>query len=121
MTSKLKGSEGVEFPDSTVQGSAAYTKAEANSQTWQNVTAQRAYGPTYTNSTGMAIKVYIQGITNIANATLELTVGTLIFRSSNQPSNGAWVIIGEVTVPAGKSYHISNSIGVTHNSWLELR
>jgi hypothetical protein len=30
MTTKIKGTEGVEFPDSTVQGSAAYTKAQAD-------------------------------------------------------------------------------------------
>ena len=29
MTTKVKGTEGIEFPDSTVQSSAAYTKAES--------------------------------------------------------------------------------------------
>lgn len=30
MTTKVKGTEGIEFPDSTVQASAGYTKAEVN-------------------------------------------------------------------------------------------
>ena len=30
MTTKVKGTEGIEFPDATVQGSAAYTKTEAD-------------------------------------------------------------------------------------------
>lgn len=32
MTTKVKGTEGVEFPDSTVQSSAAYTKAQSDAR-----------------------------------------------------------------------------------------
>ena len=99
---------------STVQGTGGQALAALNSlgygQTWQNVTASRAAGTTYYNTTsrpiyalvstgGTASSLIVNGITNAAIATF-----------------GAMAFI----VPPGTSYQISGSIN-SGNSWIELR
>ena len=54
MTTKIDGTLGITFPDSSVQNTAA--KSIGVSQTWQNMIASRALNVTYTNSLWLLFK-----------------------------------------------------------------
>lgn len=85
-------------------------------QTWQNVTASRAAGTTYTNSTGKPIQVNI--IVNQNNAGNSLTVGGIVVATSVIVSGYSLPQTVSAIVPAGTTYSLSAG---TFSSWLELR
>jgi hypothetical protein len=92
------------------------------SQTWQDVTASRASGTTYTNSTGKPIQVNVAGTCSNGSAILYLTISGVAI-SGGQVTNIAnqTAQVGAI-IPPGATYVLSVSVGtVTPTYWSELR
>ena len=91
-------------------------------QTWQNLTASRVMGTTYTNSTGKPIAVLVT--TNTAGLTdtyaqVQITVDGLILGINYATSRGVSIQAAIFAIiPAGLTYSASGS-GL--NRWSELR
>jgi hypothetical protein len=110
MAITLSGTNGVTFPSTSVQSDASV----GYGQTWQNLTASRTSGTTYTNSTGKTIVVAISTSGTVA---LSITVGGVLVCSV--PSLTASNIVGgNAIVPNGATYVVSCS-GIS--VWAELR
>jgi hypothetical protein len=89
-------------------------------QTWQNLTASRAVGTTYTNNTGRTIAISGH-INNSAGGSLSLTVGGVVVCNFTAAS-GAPVMPFSAVIPAGASYVLSLLAGTaTLANWAELR
>lgn len=117
MTTKIDGTNGVVFPDSTTQATAAYTFGVG--QTWQDVTASRAGGVTYTNSTGKPIFVCVSIPVSGTAGSLTLTVNSIAvsrFNNANTSAQGT----ASAIVPNGVSYSVSVGAG-SISVWAELR
>lgn len=92
-------------------------------QTWQNLTASRVKGTTYTNTTGrpiqVSVNVNLQGTTQSSNS---LTVDGLVVGYQTQNTAGVQSgITSQLTaiVPSGSTYSVSGNGTIT--SWFELR
>lgn len=92
-------------------------------QTWQNVTASRAVGTTYTNATGKPIYVSITpNFTNSQNTTGNITVDGVIASSyvcyvaATTPPQYPMTVI----VPNGSTYVFNTTVS-TIRYWAELR
>lgn len=100
-------------------GAALYGMAGlGNGQTWQNVSASRALGTTYYNTTGKPIEVVIRAAVSSGSAGTTVTInGTAL------PMGFADAGYSEAqmtfTVPDGQSYAVSGPN--TLNGWNELR
>ena len=75
-------------------------------QTWQNMTASRVAGTTYTNSTSRTIALYIY--TGVNGSSVTVDGGVL-------PTQGSSMV--QLVVPSGKTYSFGGSFG----AWWELR
>lgn len=106
MTMTISGTSGITFPSTAVQGDSAV----GYGQTWQNLTASRAYNTTYTNSTGKSIFIMVI-CANAQPATLY--VNSLY--AGYTPTNSSLYAI----VPNGATYRCDCSY--TLNNWSELR
>jgi hypothetical protein len=93
------------------------------SQTWTDVTASRAFGTTYTNSTGKPIQIVVSGSTGggSSGGAIAITVGGITI-------NGNWAHTGSVPaasatviVPPSVTYSASVSGSVNLTGWAELR
>ena len=84
-------------------------------QTWQDVTASRSIGTTYTNSTGKAIMVIVSWNSTSGTATATVS-GVTIMQSA---TGGSFIDSTSFVVPAGGTYAISGGSGFTN--WVELR
>jgi len=113
---------------STIQGVGGQALSAMSSlgygQTWQDVTASRASGTTYYNSTGKPITVLIS-VANSGGFVLNYTVtvaGTTLnnVRVDTSAQATTAYIPTTVVVPPGASYSITITTG-TLNKWLELR
>ena len=98
---------------------AAVTNAINNSaigigQTWQDVTASRASGTTYTNITGKPIQ-YCVSFAYVGNGTASLTVGGVVVNSFTFGLSGAGASLSAI-VPNGSTYSASGTI----TRWTEL-
>lgn len=90
-------------------------------QTWQDVTASRVRGTTYTNTTGKPIAVSVTaGVNNTRTLSLyvnDVLVGSTLLLSSVAMVNQLFAI-----VPSGSTYKATLTGGTsTINSWVELR
>ena len=94
----------------TAWTSAAPSGGLGVSQTWQNMSASRAAGTTYTNSTGKPIFVYI--VFGLAPS-CTLTVSGVTTSGANSYSTSCFI------VPNGGTYSVGSTNGAS--SWLELR
>ena len=109
--------------NTTQLATTAFAKTQSESvaigvnQTWQDVTASRAIGTTYTNSTGKPIEVLLTA-TQVGGGSLSVTInGALIYTIAPQQ-------IGEkdvfpFIVQNGMTYLVSGTM--TKNQWMELR
>ncbi|MBE8590814.1 SGNH/GDSL hydrolase family protein [Pseudomonas sp. MAFF 301449] len=89
-------------------------------QTWQDVTASRAAGTTYTNSTGRSITLSVYN-TPSASGSFSLTVAGIvigIFQTNNTTPGASGQLFG--VVPPGATYLVAVS-GMTIGRWSELR
>ena len=105
----------------STSGTAALTSEIIGvGQTWQNVTASRALGTTYTNSTSKPIFIAVECGLSVGGSAFSITVnGVKMCRYYAQANSGGvtqWSI-----VPSGQTYLATNESGATLNNWLELR
>lgn len=97
----------------------ARQKAIGDGQTWQDVSASRVFGTTYTNTTGRAIMLCVNLFVGAGVSMLGYVNGALI---SHQYSSGfGQYSIGGLIVPAGATYRISASGTIVSSAWNELR
>lgn len=88
-------------------------------QTWQDVTANRAIGITYTNSTNSPIQVYIC----VAGGSIrnKVHVDSVLIADQMSTYNTGGPIVGtSFIVPSGSAYRIDASGGLLQ-SWAELK
>jgi hypothetical protein len=96
-------------------------------QTWQDVTGSRAFGVTYTNSTGRPIFIIVTGTTpSSANGAFTLTIDGVIVAengiTANGGNSGAHKIPTSAIVPPGSTYSAQQSVATsTLDRWVELR
>ena len=96
-------------------------------QTWQDVTGSRAFGTTYTNSTGKPIFIVVTGTTpSGANGAFTLTIGGVIVAENgivgNGGNSGQHRIPTSAIVPPGSTYSAQQSVATsTLDRWVELR
>lgn len=122
MAATTIGTSGVTFPDATSQSTAAVGLGA----TWTDVSGSRALGTTYTNSTGKYIQVSVSAL-NVSTAG-DKALGFYV--NGNQVGvNGSFSTAGTpypstfIVVPPGATYSAASvgTVGVTLNSWWELR
>jgi hypothetical protein len=95
-------------------------------QTWQNLTASRASGTTYTNSTGKPIFVSINLNTNaagLAYAYVNLNgvdIGYLGQGSGGSP-NTLYSSFCTLVIPSGATYKATITGSANFGGWFELR
>ena len=92
-------------------------------QTWQDLTASRAAGVTYTNSTGKPIVVMAR-FTTATTGDLILSVSGVMadtFSNTTTQTNGVFgVVVG--IVPSGAIYAVNTTVSTwTKHQWSELR
>lgn len=88
-------------------------------QTWQNVTASRALGTTYTNSTGKPIQITVS-VASSSNSAAYIVVSGVQVRLSDivNPFSSS----GTCTIPHGATYSVTVAAGTPAlASWTELR
>lgn len=88
-------------------------------QTWQNLIASRAFGTTYTNSTGRTIYVSVTVV--ISNGTNNSTLvcdGIKVAQIGMGTTSGSATLHG--VIPSGKTYRVDN-LNNTLDAWSELR
>jgi hypothetical protein len=93
------------------------TPALGVGQTWQDVTASRSPGTTYTNTTGRSIQLMIL-VADSGSDGITFTINGITLSRGNLPNQGADYI--SLIIPSGSTYRLvvgSNSI----TKWLELR
>jgi len=119
MSVAIDGTNGITFNDASVQGAAAI----GYGQTYQNVTASRASGTTYTNSTGKSILVTF-AINDAGGqpSTLNMFVGGVRVGGTNMGMSAGypgifWILL----VPNGSTYSISYNASASYAGWWELR
>jgi hypothetical protein len=109
MSIVLDGSNGVTFPSTSVQGDAGI----GYGQTWQVVTGSRAYGTTYTNSTGKPIQILVANSTYSSYISISINGSTI---TSGGIGGGNLSTI----IPNGSTYNVTVNTG-SLSSWAELR
>jgi hypothetical protein len=117
----VSGSTTITLPATT--GTAALTNQVIGvGQTWQNVTASRAIGTTYTNSTGKPIEVIVACTGNGVNGLFGVTLnGVVTVYSPSTYSASVWTSMSFI-VPDGNTYVLSQQgSNVTLQAWAELR
>lgn len=105
---------------------SAWVQASGNNslgygQTWQNVTASRSQGVTYTNTSGrpIALGIYVIGAAS-SNALVTATVGGVAMEILATVATAYNAASGSVIVPPGQTYRLDFS-SVSSFKWFELR
>lgn len=112
-------------PASSANQAVAMSQVVGLGQTRQDLTASRAAGTNYVNSTGKPIIVHVNAQATIANnsATLTPTVGGQIQPASvvySVAANSGWMVTSLFVVMPGESYSIA-LVQATLNKWIEIR
>lgn len=105
--------------DISVSPVATESKVIGVGQTWQNVTGSRAFGTTYTNSTGKPILVQFHGSgsgANVVYCVIAGNFGQLSCGGTTTFQSGLSFVVG-----VGDTYSISMSGPATLTYWRELR
>lgn len=90
-------------------------------QTWSNVTASRAIGTTYTNTTGRPIFIAIRLVsTGSGNTSSDLLVDGLNI-SANTRTQAGEPSTHFAIVPTGSTYMVATVVNTTIGGWMELR
>lgn len=90
-------------------------------QTWQNLSPSRAYGTTYTNTTGKPIVVSIYGTTvSSVASTVSFNINGVTFAAFGMSQAGGITNGGSIIVPAGATYQVT-STNFSLGRWSELR
>ena len=93
------------------------------SQSWQDVTAIRALGTTYTNTTGKPIFVVVSGNPSNSPETLSLIIdGIVVWDQNIDGENSDTNVVVSGVVPHNSAYAVStNGNNTTISRWVELR
>ena len=92
--------------------------------TWQDVTASRALGTTYTNSTGNAIFVSVYATTGTGAGTIKYTINSVDIGVQGISAGASCTMRNTLTfiVPNGATYSVTGVAGTnTLTSWFEIR
>lgn len=92
-------------------------------QTWQNVTASRAFGTQYTNSTGKPIFISVYGYGAPNHGQIEMYVDSVLIGRqgvTSVASAGMHPTLSAI-VPNGSTYQVNNVLGASLQNWAELR
>jgi hypothetical protein len=93
-------------------------------QTWQNLTASRAAGTTYTNSTGRPIMVAItwNDVGGVTNAGFDFFIDGVNVASARSGGTGGQPQRPNISsiIPSGSTYSATSLVGAL-NKWFELR
>jgi hypothetical protein len=114
MSVTIDGTNGVTFPDATVQAASAIGVG----QTWQNVT--RTAGTTYTNSTGRPIFTQVTAYANTTQYYSLAVSGVNVAYYQGQISSQIAGTIGAI-VPPGATYVFTVSGSASIYNQIELR
>lgn len=91
-------------------------------QTWQDVTASRTGGATYTNSTGKPIFIAISVLNNSGiNLTTFLKINSIVIAKTQFVFNGDDITVLNAIVPNNATYNITASSSASIQIWQELR
>lgn len=92
-------------------------------QTWQDVKASRAFGVTYTNSTGRPIEILVRATrAGVDTSSLNISIngGASFTFASGTNSNGGNTCAGSIIIPNGHTYSVTSADSVLA-AWHELR
>lgn len=97
-------------------------KTIGDGQTWQNLTASRAFNTTYTNTTGRPIAVAVTGYSSAGSgmAVVALVNGTQVYRGSWGYGSSTPCAVFFI-VPPGATYSVAPNGSGSLESWAELR
>lgn len=120
---KLKNSITAQQEDAAVTEKAVAEAIEANKglglgQTWQEVTSQRRFGETYTNTTGKPIYVQVN-VNNAANVMFTFKINNLEIEH-----NEDYRCVMNYIIPPNATYKVYSQNGATnyvYTKWYELR
>ena len=90
-------------------------------QTWQDVTASRVLGTTYTNSTGKPISLNIWCVGTAISYNITININGVATYFNQDYANAAGYTIGASTIiPNGATYNVVTA-NATLTKWFELR
>ncbi|CAB3663237.1 Uncharacterised protein [Achromobacter denitrificans] len=90
-------------------------------QSWQDVSASRAAGTIYTNSTSKPILVSVRGIGSGSSISLSLQVDAVVMDRPGWPSTfSGGTVAGSMIVPPGSTYRVFTD-GIVSIVWTEYR
>jgi len=112
----------VEYKDSMKLNKLSVTEGFDLGQTWQYMTASRALGVTYTNSTGKPIVVHITLTSTVSGGSCSITVDSIYLHGTTLDVANVWIHQTAI-VPNGSTYSVGlTGIGTkTILNWSELR
>jgi len=91
-------------------------------QTWQNLTASRSSGVTYTNTTGKPIEIEITIVSNAEGSFVaSFTRGEISKTFTSYGVSAGYNIVFTCVIPAGETYKVNLISRAVLDSWLELR
>ena len=92
------------------------------SQSWVNVTSERASGVTYTNDTGKPIELNISARLDFTGYDIILHIDGSNVASSNMPyTPTARALLSGIQIPNGSTYKANITTTYTSLLWTELR
>jgi hypothetical protein len=119
MPTTINGTQ-LTYPDGTTQSTAIF--GLGTNQTWQDLTASRAAGTTYTNSTSLPIAISVVLTAGNGDARAHLTIDGIKIQEYLNNTNGTTIAASlSAIVPAGSTYSITIVSLFTVNKWFELR
>jgi hypothetical protein len=120
MTTTISGTSGITFPNA----STSTVGGVGDGQTWQNLTASRSAGTTYTNSTGKPIQIifvlYYGADSTQRTATFTISSVTVATFQCQSNITGQFNMPTSLIVPSGGTYLLTSAVMSILN-WAELR
>ncbi|MDF3850670.1 phage tail protein [Achromobacter denitrificans] len=90
-------------------------------QSWQDVSASRATGTIYTNSTSKPILVSVRGIGSGSTISMSLQVDDVVMERPGWPGSfSGGTVAGSMIVPSGSTYRVFTD-GIVSIVWMEYR
>ena len=110
------------LPDSTGTVLSSASTFAGTNQTWQDVSASRSSGVTYTNSTDFPIQVSVASGGTGINTVVDISVDGVEVARAQSPTVSGQTVRSFVTavVPAGSTYVVTRT-GGSFIVWAELR
>jgi hypothetical protein len=116
------------LPDASITAADLATEAKpiGVGQTWQNMTASRSPGTTYTNTTGRPIQILVRLETytlGTGSTYTTLTInGNVVGCFGGRNDTAIQYYTHSAIIAPNDTYHIGNGAGtMTYTSWYELR